>query len=61
MVELLVSLAEGLHGLHSLKMLVDTGRSNPQGTLVILILVLTGAAAALVMRRTRRGDFPSIR
>lgn len=61
MIEFLVSLAKIAEGLHGLKMLVDTARANPQGTIALLILVLAGAVVALILRRTRRGDSLSIR
>jgi len=55
---LLIKIVEGIHGLRSL---IKGARSHPQSTAALSILVLAGAIVAVILRRTRRSDFPSIR
>lgn len=57
----LVKIAEALHSLASLISLIEAARSNPEITIALSIVLLAGAAAATILRRTRPTDYLSIR
>lgn len=61
MVELLTGLFKIIDSVHSLISLLEAARSNPEITVALSILLFAGAAAAIVIRRTRRTDLLSIR
>jgi hypothetical protein len=57
-ITIIIKLIEGLHGL---KWLIDAARADPRSTIALTVLLLAGAVFAIVIRYTRRSDFPTIR